>query len=938
MKAALSKSRNHHSNRYFKWVIYFKISLASTNENENPVTGLNVTNDSDSRYEDVKEILTFQNQGQTVVDDALAKTAELPQSYLQMSVANDKTHTISTFLERPIRIWSGQMTNSQTANTVIFSTQFPEALLTDPMYNEKIRGFVGLRANVEVTVQVNAQKFQQGRLRLQYVPYAKYLGTKETALATTLTTRVSSPGVDIDICGGSNPQSRIAQATLNIPYVSPQLYFNLITNEGTMGRINLFVYSPLVSATSESQNCEVTIWARFINPQLVFPTSATPAFSPTFRRHIAQVRGEAKQIKQTGVISNTLGKVAETLHTASDLPVIGQYMAIPEWIASGASSILKLFGWSKPSMPMDVKLRTTNCMSNYNGKDSSHKMALSADNEIDTPSGIGGSDLDEMALSSIFKIPSYWESFAWTTSQTTTDQILWIDPVSPYKFKDIPATDGVSALPVGFVANCFGLWRGSLIYTFKIVKTGFHAGRLRVFFVPYEQAFNLVVGSAPVNEIEKNYQVVVDIEENDTFSFKVPYVATKPWFPTTVLGQGASAIRSTTGFVVVTILNELRAVSTVSSSIEILVEISGGEDLTFACPRAPSYVPGNISAIEEEMDNNIIRKHEAQVYGTGVEIPRNEAQMLYDPNSISALDPTINWSPESHCVGEKIASARQLIKRNNYVGSIVENRTNDNNQTTTSTNNSLGVINPFGLQINTSVTNVDYISYFAYIYAFFRGGIRLKIAGLTQSADGPFIPSDVPLGKFFAKPVSTSNVFVKMFNSTDSMMSAIYNLTAKINQVLGKIGCSQLQIYGNPAANEYLHPIFADSNSALVVSNNIEGITEIEVPYYNCTHLTPALFVTNADNLFPIGDIADSEGAYPAPAIVFGTLPYNTNFLLLETVGTPDVSSTVMAATQTIYHVYRSGADDYGLYYIMGIPPLKKIATPVTNLFTPSLP
>jgi hypothetical protein len=870
---------------------------------------------------------------------------DLPQSYLQMGIANDKIHTISTFLERPIRIWSGQMTNSQVANTVIFSTSFPDALLTDPMYNEKVRGFVGLRANVEVTVQVNAQKFQQGRLRLQYVPYAKYLVDKEAALGTTLTTRVSSPGVDIDICGGSNPQSRIAQATFIIPYVSPQLYFNLVTNEGTMGKINLFVYSPLVSATSESQNCEVTIWARFINPQLVFPTSASTHFTPSFRRHVAQVRGEAKEIKQTGVISNTLGKVAETLHTASDIPVIGKYMAIPEWIANGAASICKLFGWSKPTMAMDVKLRTTNCMSNYNGKDSSHKMALSADNEIDTPSGIGGSDLDEMALSSIFKIPSYWDSFDWTTSQTTTDQILWIDPVSPYKFKDIPSTDGVSALPVGFVSNCFGLWRGSLIYTFKIVKTGFHAGRLRVFFVPYEDATNLVVGSAPANEIEKNYQVVVDIEENDTFSFKVPYVATKPWFHTTVFGQGTSAVRSSTGYVVVTILNELRAVSTVSPSIQVLVEISGGDDLTFACPRAPSFVPGRISAVEEEeMSNEVIRKHEAQVFGTGSEVPRNEAQLLYDPNSISVLDPTTNWSPESHCIGEKIVSARQMIKRTNYVGSIVENRTNENNPAVTpnfATNNTLGVINPFGLQIDNDVTNCDYISYFAYIYAFFRGGIRIKIAGLSQSADGPLIPNSVPDGIWFSKPYSTSNIFVKMFNSTDAIMNSIYMLNAKINQILGKIGCEQLQIYGNPTSNSYLHPLFSDSNSAVVVSNNVEGMTEIEVPYYNSTHLTPALFVEPGDNLFPIGTVAESEGAYPAPALVFGTLPYNTNFELLQNfVGDPgaNVFSTMASSTQTIYHVYRSAADDYGLHYIMGIPPLKKLANSSDKLFTPFIP
>lgn len=855
-----------------------------------------------------------------------------------MTIANDKMHTISNFLERPLRIWSGQFSTSNTQSQVLYSGTFPDVLLSDPMYNEKISGFVGLRANVEVTVQINAQKFQQGRLRLQYLPYQKYLINKTAMINSTLTGMTSCPGVDIDICGGSNPQSRIAQATFVIPYVSPHAYINLIKGHGTMGQINLFVYSPLLSGSSESPNCEVTIWARFIEPKLAFPTSAKPFFSPATRTHIAQVRGEAKKLKQTGVISNTLGSIAETLHTASKIPVIGSYMAIPEWIATSGEALCKLFGWSKPTLPMDTKLRTTNCMANYNGQDSSHKMALSADNEIDTPSGIGGTDLDEMALSSIFKIPAYWQQFTWSTSQTTTDQILWTDAVTPMKYSSIAdTTNGISMTPIGYVANCFGLWRGSLVYTFKLVKTGFHAGRLRVFYVPYEVASNLPIGSAPVNEIEKNYQIVVDIEESDTFSFKVPYVATKPWMNTEAIhGSINEEIPISTGYIVVTVLNELRAVSTVSSSINVLVEISGGDDLTFACPQAPQFVPGIPTA--EKSPNRMI-EHEAQVFGTAVETQRNEAQLLYDPDSITNIDPLTNWSPEAHCIGEKIVSARQLIKRTNYIGSIVENRTNYNNAVNSQNNNTLGVINPYGMKYSSS-TGIDYLSYFSYLYAFFRGGIRLKIASIAQSADGLLPSSTTPSGVWMTKPYSTSNIFVKMFNALNPLMTTIITRTAKINNVLGKIGCNGLQFSGNNSNIEtVMHPLFSNSSSSLVVSNLIEGMTEVEVPYYNSSHITPCIDNGATASMFPVISQSEAESAYPLPVLIFGTIPYNTNFQLMQLDdGTDQVFSTMESSTQTSFHIYRQAADDFSFHYLMGIPTMIENDTSLLRTFVPAVP
>lgn len=882
------------------------------------------------RSVDQQQTAMFLNQGQDMLDKSLPVPEDLSNSYLNQ-VMNDKPHDILDFLQRPVRVWNGQLLASMTANTQICTLNFPDILLENKMYNEKVQGFVGLRSDVEIRVQINAQKFQQGRLRLQYIPYAKYLTKKAQLLTSSLTTVTSGPGVDIDVCGGSTPETRIAQALFHIPYVSPHLYFNLIRGDGTMGRMNLIVYSPLVSGSAEASSCEVTVWARFVNPKLAFPTGALPYYRVAVtRNHVAQVAGEAKQVNQTGVVSNTLGVVAETLRSASRLPLIGKYLAIPEWISQKGSDIMKLFGFSKPTVTIDTKLRTTNCFSNYNGKDSSHKLALSADNEIDTPSGIAGTGIDEMAISTIASTPAFWSAFNWTTSQTAEDEILWVDPVSPMKFSPIPSSNTYSILPVAYLANVFGLWRGSLTYTFKFVKTGFHSGRVRIFFTPYEGIDALVVGSAPLNTIEKNYQIILDIEESDVVSFDVPYVSTKPWMSVSDSSSSQSPVAIPTGYVVVTVLNELRAVSTVSSSIQVLVEISGGKDMTFALPCAPRLQParpaGDLTGQPtteafvpppREPREPTILEHVAQVFGNGLQLQRNDAMTGQFPESISAIDTNSNWSPESHCVGEKIVSIRQLLKRNNFVGTTVDNKTSLVTATNAQGVNSYTCMNVFGNKIQDQQHGIDYISYFNMIYAFFRGGMRIKMSSIILGANGNLSNGSTPNGTWYSTPIKNTLLFARMFNAYDQSHGAVINATRRVNNVIGKVGI-------NGITPETANSLMTDASATTLIDQNIEGILEFEVPYYNSTHLSPSMLVTrttplneyDTTNIFP--GTSNSDDAYPLPVVLVG-MPSTKVFSQL-TDGTNSITlNTGYAMTHTIY---RSAADDYGLHYFMGTVPV----------------
>ena len=80
-----------------------------------------------------------------------------------MTTREDRIHTIKDFLSRPIVINTGLWSSNTAAETQLYTANFPEALISNTMYQEKLRGLVGLRATLVVKVQVNSQPFQQGR-------------------------------------------------------------------------------------------------------------------------------------------------------------------------------------------------------------------------------------------------------------------------------------------------------------------------------------------------------------------------------------------------------------------------------------------------------------------------------------------------------------------------------------------------------------------------------------------------------------------------------------------------------------------------------------------------------------------------------------------------------------------------------------------------------
>ena len=879
----------------------------------------------------------FSSEGVTPATTAVPDIVNLSTDYLSMTAREERIHTIKDFLSRPIIISTGLWSSTDDTETQLYTANFPEVLIANAMYQEKLRGFVGLRATLVIKVQVNSQPFQQGRLMLQYYPYAQYMPNRVALVNATLQGRSGCPRTDLDLSVGTEIEMRI-------PYVSPHVYYNLITGQGSFGAIYLVVYSQLRDQVTGTGSVEYTVWAHLEDVDVQYPTGAnvftgsapnfasigqqisggkfterdmrnlwaSKAYAKQPDKIFAQVASEIKEMKEQGTISGGIGKISEGLSTMSKIPILGNMFTRPAWISAQASNIFKMLGFSKPttqSLPCETKLRGQNRMANFDGADTSHKLALSAQNELETKAGLAGTSADEMDLSHVLSIPNFWDRFTWSTTDTTST-VLWDNYVTPFKVKPYSSTvtDRFRCTHMGYVANSFGYWRGSIVFTFKFVKTQFHSGRLRISFIPFYFNSTISTGEPDVSRTQK---IIVDLRTSTEVSFTVPYVSSRPWMfctrPESAWLDTDSALmyNAVTGIVRVEVLNQLVAANNVFQSIDTIVEVSGGPDLTFAAPTCPTYVPysGEFTAADSRVakkqhkqeysnetnetaprgkrDVDEVDKIFAQVMGENEAIPRNLAQHGVHPMSIDTHKIDSNWSPEAHCIGEKIMSIRQLIKR---FGAFFNLTLSDLNPAI--------VIAPFSFQEPvadlTSSKTITQLEYYYFLYAFWRGSMRVKAA--VFNSDGSEAPTSTPR--------ASSNIWnIGLINSLqDTFNSLVARFTA------GGVPVQVTTALTNPMVNM--------GNSNVAVASNIEGLVEFEVPYYNVSHISPATLYTNSERPVEISNVL--KGHIPPTIVTMSSRALG---------GFTASSSTELTNAQ----FYRAAGDDFSLMYLVGVPPLVNV-------------
>lgn len=583
-----------------------------------------------------------------------ALTTPMP-STTDIQALNDTTmHDIRTILERPVNIdtyeWSstdGELSTtlpggSYDADTVNYLQvfNFPQQILSSSaIVADKLKNYQYLKADVEIEVKVNAQPFLQGALMLVYNPYLQKVGDFRRKGTRFLASQTSCPHKILSLEEGNSLK-------MVCPYSNIYDLFDLSNDNNQFGTVYLYVFSQLRGAELPV-TCKYTVYARFINPQLYVPTQNSLS---TLEHDVARLEAAGYKVKKregrryaqalltpksapdsgetrSGPLSTGAKGVSLVADALSGVPVIGQVASTVAWVARLASRGLAAIGLSKPisvnpAQHMVVKPNTS--LIHTEGVDDSTTLALLQDNGIDGTSFIPEYK-DEMSLASIFGRPNYFHRKYASADDFSGRKLITSWEVSPFSAYQYGLALDLKTLYLGSFAfaSMFGtLWRGTINFDLKVIKTAFHQGRFAIVYLPETTKAN--VPSTLGTLLTTNYNVVCNLKDRldelgrVEYRISVPFISNTPWRETykrdsSGLGPDASTLETSTGCIAIYSLVDVSSPPTTDPGVTFMVAHSGGEDYQISRPvlqLAPGfqarYAQSDIGPVFIPKDENLL--------------------------------------------------------------------------------------------------------------------------------------------------------------------------------------------------------------------------------------------------------------------------------------------------------------------------------------------
>jgi hypothetical protein len=533
----------------------------------------------------------------------------------------DEVATLGKYLERPVLIdqftWNESDTFSLTPRSIK-----PWFLYFNNAYiKKKLDNFSRVHCNLKLTFRFNASPFYYGAMRVVYDPLDS--GKFDPMNVEDIVPMSQTHGVMLE------PQVTTI-ATLELPFLWPHSWLNtaVADNFNRMGKIMFEPFSQLQSANGVTgTGITISTYAEAYDIEISGPT--------------------VKTLLQSGVVSGPATAIANFARNFSQANVIGPYARAVDIGATAVSRIAKIFGFSNAPITTNVnpvQNKVFHAFANTETRVPIDKLAIDPANEVTIDNRVtGDTGEDPMIIQKLVTKPSIIKSVAWPSS-TAANTILQHGTVSPCICRTAAGTGQTLTYytPSGWVSQCFRFWRGGMRYTFRVVRSKYHKGRLIVCWDPNGSITALGVETAIFSKI-------FDLESEDQeFTVDIPYKACTPWLTTlNTTGVATTAMlldyKAFNGHFVLGVLNPLTG-PTGTTSVNILISAQALDDMEFA---APVVLPETVtpSAVQSSEFDGSVEKI---------------------ANSVGVLDESnVRYSERipDITVGERIGSLRTLLHR-----------------------------------------------------------------------------------------------------------------------------------------------------------------------------------------------------------------------------------------------------------------------------------
>lgn len=581
----------------------------------------------------VSQTTTFADEveGVTVGESAPANQYEIEDSVTTAGLAD--------FLQRPVRIASFTWAESDaTGTTTSFSPW--KLFFNNTQIKYKLNNYAFLRCNLKVKIIVNASPFYFGAMRACYQPLPAFksntIVNDASGSLAHLIPYSQQPGLWIYPAHSEGGE-------MILPFFYPKNFLRVgVAQDFTdMGTLRMITYTPLDSANGATgQGVSVQIYAWAEDVVLAGPTLGLAL--------------QARDEYGTGPVSGPASTVARIAGMVKGVPIIGKFATATEMGANAISGIAKLFGFTNvpvidPTAPYRPGAFPQLASSEIGFP--IEKLTIDAKNELTIdPTSVGLPPHDELATEYLVKKDSLIARCSWSTT-SAVDTPLFTSRVTPFMFFNNNATtQQLYFTPMGMVSNLFNNWRGDMVFTFKVVASPYHKGRIRISYDPYSSTVQTTgdVGSALFNTI-------LDIGSETEIEVRVPYQQALAWmrvntsFATSNIPFSTSTSPTLTntdvydnGMISMKVLTLLTA-PVATSAVSILVFVRGEDNMEFANPVDPgqTFTPFQVQA-QPESDDGIQR----------VSTGETSDVVLLDRNRVN--------------FGECVKSLRPLLRRSNF--------------------------------------------------------------------------------------------------------------------------------------------------------------------------------------------------------------------------------------------------------------------------------
>jgi len=615
-------------------------------------------------------------------------TATVPiDPYVQNDLINNlgvnQIVEMKTYLAKPRRYNSYSWPSTAVLNDTIFSIPDTWAIVSSVTpWIEKLKGYYGIKANLCMSIQLNATPYSAGRLRLAYYPAADINLRKSSIHFTNAIPFSQLPGVEVE---ANQPN-----VTLKIPYIAPNNFYEMTLAGQSWGRVDCHVVAPYRTGPDNAQALQLAVWVWLEDVSLIGQTHSGIVTQSADIHTQAADPSEVESKPFTSFFSN-LAKAASSLKS---IPVLSAYAGVAEWALQCASGVASVFGWSKPTATLRLtRTEIGSCVNTANstGDDACHSMAVLADAKLQTIADSSLSEEDEMSIPYIKTRWSFLKNFSWTTTNVAGDRLLLQHNAPRADYQVTVSATEKYLTPLAFLGNSFQLFRGGVEYKIKLAKTNFHRGQIQVTYQPGPSI------DADLDASTYLYREVINLSDCSEFTFKIPYLNPVEYLDTDI-SMGRVEIR---------VVIPLQAPETVASTIDLTLYVRGCENFEVLQPRNPLLVPYVTQSADVEIETQSAESTESELQSLDIVdlgyIGNSPQQKMVVSNAL-------------RCGSELVLSINSLLKR--YSGlDIVADGINERV-------NLYPYI--FGARNAADLYNVTpYQSFLVSPFAFFRGGIRL---------------------------------------------------------------------------------------------------------------------------------------------------------------------------------------------------------------------